>query len=114
MSEESAYKIVFQNQGQVVELYARHVSQGGLFGFVEVEGLIFGARSQVVVDPSEEGLRNEYGAARRLYLPLHAVLRIEEVDHAGQSRITESGDQGGAVRPFPLPASAPGDKTPSK
>lgn len=114
MSEESAYKIVFQNQGQVVELYARHVSQGGLFGFIEVEGLIFGARSQVVLDPSEEGLRNEYGAARRLYLPLHAVLRIEEVEHAGQSRVTESGEPGAAVRPFPLPISTSDSKTPSK
>lgn len=114
MSEQNAYKVVFQSQGQVVELYARHVSQGGLFGFVEVEGLIFGARSQVVVDPSEEGLRNEYGNARRLYLPLHAILRIEEVEHAGQSRVTETSESGGAVRPFPLPISTPGNKTPSK
>jgi len=114
MTDESAYKIVFQNQGQVVELYARHVSQGVLFGFIEVEGLIFGARSQVVLDPTEEGLRNEYGAARRLYLPLHAVLRVEEVEHAGQSRVTEAGESGGAVRPFPLPASAPGGKSPSE
>nr|HPK65544.1 DUF1820 family protein [Thermoanaerobaculia bacterium] len=47
--KQSIYKVIFHNQGQVVELYARQVTQGGLFGFVEVEGLIFGGRSQVVV-----------------------------------------------------------------
>jgi len=40
------FKIVFLNQGNVVELYARQVVQGSLFGFIEIEDLVFGARSE--------------------------------------------------------------------
>jgi hypothetical protein len=106
--KKTLYKIVFQSQGQVVELYARHVSQGGLFGFVEVEELVFGARSELVVDPSEEGIRSEYGAARRLFLPLHAVLRIEEVEREGPARVRPGKEVPGIVTPFPVPIWTPG------
>jgi hypothetical protein len=102
------YKIVFQGQGQVVELYARQVSQSELFGFVEVEDLVFGARSEVVVDPSEEALRTEYGGARRLFLPLHAVLRIEEVEREGVARAHPARDGAGIITPFPVPVFPPG------
>lgn len=101
------FKIVFQSQGQVVELFARSVGQAELFGFVEVEDLIFGARSELVVDPSEEGLRAEYGGAKRLLLPLHAVLRIEEVEREGAPRVHEAREPAGQVRAFPVPLGPP-------
>jgi hypothetical protein len=106
-SRDRIYKVVFLNQGSVVELYARQVGQGDLFGFVEVEDLVFGARSELVVDPNEESLRAEFGAAKRLYLPLHAVLRIEEVEKEGVARLRPA-EKEGAVRPFPVPLWPPG------
>jgi hypothetical protein len=106
--EPSLYKIVFQTQGQIVELYARQVGQGGLFGFVEVSDLVFGSRSEIVVDPGEEGLRNEYGGARRLFLPLHAILRIEEVEKQGHARVRPAREGTGIVTPFPVPVPGPG------
>ena len=105
--KRTLYKIVFQSQGQIVELYARQVGQGVLFGFVEVEELVFGARSQVVVDPSEESLRNEFGDAKRLFLPLHAVIRIEEVDKEGPARVRSAPEGAGLVTPFPIPILTP-------
>ena len=63
MSKDRIFKVVFINQGNVVELYARQVGQGNLFGFIEVEDLVFGSRSEVVLDPNEESLRNEFGQA---------------------------------------------------
>jgi len=96
------YKIVFQSQGQVIELYARQVGQGTLFGFVEIEDLVFGVRSELVVDPGEEGLRREFGDAKRLFLPLHAVLRIEEVEREGAPRARPTRESEALVRPFPL------------
>lgn len=106
--KKTLYKIVFQAQGQVVELYARQVSQGGIFGFIEVEELVFGARSELVVDPTEEGIRSEYGGAKRLFLPLHAVLRIEEVEREGAARARPSKESAGIVTPFPVPIWTPG------
>lgn len=115
MDKDRIYKVVFYHQGNVVELYARHVGQGELFGFIEVEELIFGARSEVVLDPTEEGLRSEFGGARRLFLPMHAILRIEEVEREGTARmrsVSTPRSEGSIVRPFPLPFFPPGD--PSK
>ena len=48
MAASHIFKVLFVNQGKVYEIYARKVSHGGLFGFVEVEELVFGERSTVV------------------------------------------------------------------
>jgi hypothetical protein len=108
MSKDRIFKVVFINQGNVVELYARQVGQGNLFGFIEVEDLVFGARSEVVLDPNEESLRSEFGQAKRLYLPLHVVVRIEEVEHEGTARMRAIKEEEGVVRVFPVPMFPPG------
>jgi hypothetical protein len=107
--KQRVYKVLFTSNGQLVELFARQVTQGSLFGFIEVEDLIFGARSQVVVDPGEESLRHEFGEAKRLFLPLHAVVRIEEVEREGTSRMRAAPEGASTVRPFPIPAVKPAD-----
>jgi len=107
MAEERMYKIHFFNQGQIYEIYARQVSQGSLFGFIEVEELVFGEKTQVVVDPSEEQLQREFEGVKRTYLPMHAVLRIDEVDKRGASRISPI-KGGGKVTTFPAPIYTPG------
>ena len=81
MPSKPIYKVIFLNQGKVYEIYARHVSQTGtLFGFVEVEEIVFDARKGVVVDPSEERLQIEFAGVKKTYLPMHYVLRIDEVE----------------------------------
>lgn len=105
MSTQPIYKIVFMNQGKIFEIYARHVSHGALFGFVEVEKLIFGARSTVVVDPSEERIQSEFSGVTRTYLPLHSIIRIDEVEKQGVGKVSDV--EGGNVTPFPMPVYAP-------
>jgi hypothetical protein len=101
------YKVLFHNEGRVYEIYAQNVSQGLLFGFVEVEGLLFGERSTVVVDPSEERLKTEFAGVERTYIPLHAVVRIDEVEKRGSSAIHPLGDK---VTPLPTPLYTPAKK----
>ena len=113
MAEERLYKVSFLNQGQVYEVYARRVSQGGLLGFVEVEGLVWGEKTTVVVDPSEERLEREFEGVKRSYLPMHSVIRIDEVQKRGQSRITDASKEGN-VSPFPVPYFRPGGEPPNK
>ena len=60
MADDYIYKVIFFNQGEIYEIYARKVSQGGLFGFVEVEELAFGQGTKVVIDPSQERLEREF------------------------------------------------------
>jgi len=90
MSNKTLYKIVFVSQGQVYEVYAREVSHGGLFGFIEVEELVFGERTSVVVDPSEERIKSEFENVKRTYLPMHSIIRIDEVEKQGTSKITKA------------------------
>jgi hypothetical protein len=111
MTDQRLYRIAFFNQGQLYELFARRVGQGELFGFVEIEELVFGARSSVVVDPSEERLQKEFEGVRRFYVPLHSVVRIDEVEREGTSRILPAGEEG-KVAPFPLPFLRPPDSKP--
>lgn len=106
MSSKRLFKIVFMNQGQVYEIYAREVGHGALFGFVEVEKLVFGERGSVVIDPSEEKLEAEFSGVKRTYLPMHSIIRIDEVDKKGTSKISKL--EGGNVAQFPLPVYTPG------
>lgn len=99
------YKVLFLNQGKVYEIYARSVSHGSLFGFIEVEELVFNARSSVVVDPSEEKIKSEFEGVRRTYLPMHSIIRIDEVDKQGTSKITAV--DGSNVTQFPVPVYTP-------
>lgn len=105
MAAKPIYKVIFMNQGKVYEIYAENVSHGAIFGFVEVEKLVYGARSGVVVDPSEERIQSEFSGVTRTYLPMHSVLRIDEVEKQGVSKITDA--EGGNVAQFPMPMYAP-------
>ena len=58
-------------QGQVYEVYANSIAQGALFGFIEIEELVFGERSSVVVDPSEEKIKTEFEGVKRTHIPMH-------------------------------------------
>ena len=109
MSENSIFRITFLQQGKVYEVFARHVAPGGLMGFIEIEELLFGERSQVVVDPSEERLKTEFDGVRRFYVPMHAVVRIDEVEKQGVPRIREPGDGQASVSAFPMPIYSPGE-----
>ncbi len=100
-SRNRIYRVTFFNQGDVYEVYARSVSQGGLFGFVEIEELVFGDKSKVVIDPSVERLESEFQGVKRTYVPLHAVVRIDEVEKEGAGRIMTPKGDGGKVHPFP-------------
>jgi hypothetical protein len=100
---KSVYRILFVAQGQVYEVYAQSVGQGDLFGFVQVEGLLFGERSQMVVDPSEERLKTEFAGVKRFSVPIHSVLRVDEVEKGGVGRIAPTGKGEGILTPFPAP-----------
>jgi hypothetical protein len=114
MAARHKFKVVFHNRGQVYEIYAKSVSQGALFGFIEVEQLLFGQRSQVVVDPSEESLKNEFKGVKRVFIPMHAVVRIDEVEKEGVSRITDREKGDGTLMPFPAPVYQKPGKDPGK
>lgn len=98
------YKVTFLNHNKVYELYAGHVGASGLWGFTEVGELVFDLHDGLVVDPTEERLRDEFGDTRVLHLPMQSIIRVEEVERKGQSAIRDAASGEKVVTPFPLPA----------
>ena len=82
---ENTYRILFHNQGQIYEVYARNIYQSDLYGFVEVEDYVFGNRSKMLIDPAEDRLRSEFEGVQRSYIPMHAIVRIDEVEKERRS-----------------------------
>jgi hypothetical protein len=110
MASNHIFRVLFVNQGKVYELYARKVSHGSLFGFVEVEEFVFGERSQLVLDPSEERIKGEFAGVKRSYLPLQSVIRIDEVRKQGISKIHPL--DAANVASFPMPLMPPSQTDP--
>lgn len=79
-----------------------------MLAFIEVADIIFGEKSKLVVDPTEERLKAEFSQVSRTYIPLHSVVRIDEVEKEGVNKIIDSPaaatTTSGAtnITPFPL------------
>ena len=63
---------------------------------------MFGERSSVVLDPSEEKLKTEFENVERFYVSLHAVIRIDEVNKPGPARIHAATGESSKVTPFSM------------
>jgi hypothetical protein len=100
------FRISFLNQGKIYEIYAKRVQQGELYGFVEVHGLLFDDANKLLVDPSTERLKTEFEGVNRTIIPIHSVIRIDEVAKEGQGKIREVGDKNN-ITPFPSPLYSP-------
>ena len=101
MAEKRLYKIIFLNNGKVYELFSEGVATSGLWGFIEVSDLVFDTADGLVVDPTEEKMRQEFEDTRVLHLPIQSVLRVEEVEKRGQCLIRDR-ESGEKVTPFPI------------
>lgn len=105
MASSHIFKVQFVREGKLWEVYARKVTHGSLFGFIEVEDFVFGERTTVVVDPAEERIKGEFEGVKRTWLPMHSILRVDEVKKTGVAKI--SAYEGGNVTQFPVPVPTP-------
>ena len=100
MTKKTLFKIIFVNLDAVYEIYARSIKESEMFGFLEVEELVFGEQTALVVDPSEEKLKLEFNSVKRTFIPMQSIYRIDEVTKQGTAKVKDT--QGyGKVSPFP-------------
>lgn len=99
MSNQRIYRITFLSQETTYEVYAKEVGESDMFGFLEIAEFVFGENTTLVVDPSEERLKQAFSGVKRTYIPMHAVLRIDEVDKEGVGKAIDKAD--GNVSKFP-------------
>ncbi len=103
MKKSVLFKITFVNQESIYEVYARSVTESSLFGFLEVEELVFGEQTALVVDPSEERLKMEFSGVHRTYIPIHSVIRIDEVTKQGTAKVKDKIGNDNKISHFPSP-----------
>lgn len=104
MASKPIYRVVVHQQGEVWELYAREIYQSDLWGFVEVEEFVFTDASKLVIDPGSDKLRRTFDGVKRSYLPINAILRIDEVEREGEAKSFKSD---GKIANFPMPSQWP-------
>jgi hypothetical protein len=102
MKSKKLYKVTFFSQGKMLELYARQVASSPLWGFTEVGEIVFDQQGAVVIDPTEERLREEFGNTRVLHLPIQCIVRVEEVDKREPLVIRDAQSGEKVVTPFPI------------
>lgn len=102
MSAEPLYKIVFRQHDKVCTLYSRYISEESLMGFIELDEITFSDNtSGIVIDTAEEKLKEEFSGVKRCYLPMHSILRIDEVAAIGAASVVADTDSTGNVSHFP-------------
>ncbi|KJV05593.1 DUF1820 family protein [Methylocucumis oryzae] len=87
MADKKLYKVVFYNQDQIYEVFVKSVYQAEIYGFVVLEDFVFGEKSAIVVDPGEEKLKREFNGVDKSYVPIHKIIRIDEVKQQGTAKM---------------------------
>ncbi len=98
-NDERLYRVNFVNQDKVYEVYVRHVYQSDMWGFIQLEEFVFGNRSDLLVDPGEDKLKQEFADVNTCYVPMQAIIRIDEVKREGVAKIS---DAKGNITAFPM------------
>lgn len=93
------YRIIFTQEDKIYEIYARYVSEDSMVGFIDAEELLFSTSTHLVsennansttppaitppgtntADLPEAILQAEFQGVKRTYIPLHQILRIDEM-----------------------------------
>lgn len=78
--KEPLFKIIFLQRDAVYEIYARQVSESDMYGFIVIEEIVFDERDSLLINPEQEKLKTEFAQVARTYIPMPAILRIDEVE----------------------------------
>lgn len=96
------YKIIYYSEEKKHEIYAQSVSQPDLYGFITVESLIFSHdTNNILIDPAEEKLKNEFSGVKRSFFPVSSIIRIDEVIKPGKVKIKDIAGKKTNIATFP-------------
>ena len=96
--EQRIYRVTYVHKDKVYELFVESVYNADLWGFIVLEGFVFGSKTELVIDPAEERLRQQFDGVERSFVPLQAIIQIDEVEKRGTAKISEAA---GTVTAFP-------------
>ena len=79
MAEQYIFKVNYISDEEVYEIFCESVSASDMYGFICLEDFIFGEASHLVIDPSEERIKNEFKDVKAVYIPANLILSIYEI-----------------------------------
>jgi len=79
MTKKRIYRVVFAGQDKVYELLVHQLFQSDMVDFLEVEDIILPDDS-LANDPLIQKLLHDFSNVKRCYIPMHAILRIDELE----------------------------------
>ncbi|MGQ8364162.1 DUF1820 family protein [Glaciecola sp. 1036] len=98
MSQKSPiYKVQFISNGQRYEVFVKELTTSSIFGFIEIGDFVWNNHTEIVLDPSHEKLKDEFADVERTFVPMHNVLRIDQVAKQGSAKITQLSDKVTAI-----------------
>ncbi len=56
----------------------------------------------MIVDPSEEKLKNEFSEVKRSFIPMQSIVRIDEVEKEGQEKSLRPAGGMSVLSPSPI------------
>lgn len=89
-TNETLFRVRYHQEESICEIYARSLAQESIYGFIEVEEIVFNESSGIVVDPAEEKMKKEFEDVICTYIPMHSVIRIDEVKKQGVAKIKDA------------------------
>lgn len=100
--ENILYRVLFHQDNKIFEVYSNYISEEALVGFLEVEDLVLTElHSTILIDPdNEDRMRQEFKEVKRCYIPIHLILRIDEIVKEGAS-LRNLGEKTSNVSQFP-------------
>ncbi|MFT6270468.1 MAG: hypothetical protein ACJAVV_003307 [Alphaproteobacteria bacterium] len=94
MSKQTTlYRVEFNSGGERYELYVKELMSSSIFGFIEIAGFVWDTHTELVLDPSHERLKDEFASVDRTFIPMHNVLRIDQVKEQGSAKIRPFSDK---------------------
>ena len=86
--QKKVFKVYFFHMDKVYTLFAKEVNASGeLYNMCEISGIIFQRNKNLIV-PSEDEVRQEFSNLKRLMIPLHHLIRIDELENIDEEEIT--------------------------
>ncbi len=85
------YRVRFRSEDKALEVYCRRVDQAEIFGFIELSDFVWGGKSDIILDPTEQEVRNEFSGVKIAQIPMHAIIRIDQVEKGGKAKVLPLG-----------------------
>jgi hypothetical protein len=78
--KKKLFRIDFVNGNKEnFSIYASKVNPSSFLGLIEVSDIVFMDTSDIILNPQDDKVKKEFKNVERTFLPLNAIIRIDEV-----------------------------------